>query len=212
MSKKSKKDMIYEQLKNEIILGVMKPKDRIIELGIAEKFGSSQAPIREALLKLQEDGLVDMIPYTGSFVSDVNFQEIKELFEYRRSIELNALKAVIHLLTKDDIEGLEKLLAEMKEAGKKKNLAALISCDMNFHRKIIEKTRKTISLSIWLKLDLHIRRFIAAVHPTYYANLEEIADEHYPLLVALKERDLAAAQKAFNVHFNIDPILKKLNI
>lgn len=210
MVKKSKKEVIYEEVKNEIILGTFQPRDRIVELAIAERFNSSQAPIREALLKLQEDGLVELIPYTGAFVSEISFDEIKELFEYRRLIELNALKNGLHLFTSQDILSLEKIIVDMKEAGKQKDLSTLISCDMLFHRKVIEKAQRKISLNIWKKLDIHISRFIAAVHPKCFQDLEEVALKHEPLLRVLKQKNLAEAKKIFSEHLNVEPIIQKV--
>lgn len=210
MVKKSKKEVIYEEVKNEIILGTFQPRDRIVELAIAERFNSSQAPIREALLKLQEDGLVELIPYTGAFVSEISFDEIKELFEYRRLIELNALKNGIYLFTTQDILSLEKIIVDMKEAGKQKELSTLISCDMLFHRKVIEKAGRKISLSIWRKLDIHISRFIASVHPKCFQDLEEVALKHEPLLRVLKQKNLAEAKKIFSDHLNVEPIIEKI--
>ncbi|WNF36290.1 GntR family transcriptional regulator [Bacillaceae bacterium IKA-2] len=210
MIKKSKKEFIYEELKNEIILGTLQPRDRIIELAIAEKFNSSQAPIREALLKLQEDGLVELIPFTVAFVSEISFDEIKELFEYRRIIELNDLKNGIYLLTTQDFLSLEKIIIDMKEAGKQKELSTLISCEMLFHRKVIEKAQRKMSLNIWKKLDIHISRFIASVHSKYFEDLEEIALKHEPLLHVLKQKNLDEAKKIFSEHLNVEPIIQKI--
>lgn len=211
LAKKSKKEEIYEQLKNEIILGDIAPRERIVEQGIAQKYNSSQAPIREALLKLQEDGLVDLIPYTGAFVTEVNYEEIKELFEYRQLIELNALKNGMHLFTKRDLSELEEIINEMKLAGENNELSKLISYDMSFHRIIVEKSRRKISLNIWHKLNLHISRFIATVHPLYFEDLEDVAKTHQPLLNALKQKELNKAKKELTKHLDIEPILQKVS-
>lgn len=210
--KKLIKEVIYHELKKKIIIGSLKQRQRIVELDIAKQFQCSQAPVREALQKLEEEGLVESIPYTGTFVTEIFYDEIKELFDYRRQIELNALRKSIYFMSQQEIHNLINIIEKMKDAGKEGNIYSIISFDMEFHRNIVEKAGKKISLNIWSRLDLHVRRFIATAHPRYFENLEEIAEKHYPLIEVLQEGSIEKAEKAFSEHININDILKKLNL
>ncbi|NEU30461.1 GntR family transcriptional regulator [bacterium LRH843] len=206
------KDKVYLELQNQIVIGELKPKERLTELDLASQFGCSQAPVREALQKLEEEGLVDLIPYTGVFVTEISFEEIKELFEYRRLIELNALNKAFHLFSKKDFEILEQEIEMMRQAAKDNDIGRLVVHDMQFHRYIVEKAGKKTSLTIWSRIDLQVRRFIAHTHPKYFDNLEEIADTHLPLLRYLRESDIYHAKKELEKHTDLGQLMDVLQL
>lgn len=206
------KDKIYLELQNQIIIGELKPKERLTELDIARQFTCSQAPVREALQKLEEEGLVELIPYTGVFVTEISNEEIKELFEYRQLIELNALDKAFQLLSKKDFGVLSAMIDGMREAAKDDDIGRIVTYDMQFHRYIVEKSGKKVTLKIWTNIDLQVRRFIAYAHPRYFDDLEEIADAHVPLLEYLSQGDIPNAKKEFVKHIDIGKLLDKLNL
>jgi DNA-binding GntR family transcriptional regulator len=212
ISKKSIKEVVYEQLLEQIMNGALPPRARIIEMEIAHTFDCSQAPIREALQKLQEDGLVELIPYTGAFVTNLGLEEMHECFEYRRMIELNALKKSLHLLSSKDFTRLHEHIEQMSIAASQRDLSVLVAHDMAFHRTILEKSEKRISLQMWSKLNLHVRRCIMMGHPKVYDNWEEIASTHIPLLEALKNGSYEEAEHQFRNHLNVEPLLEKLKL
>ncbi|MCM3715644.1 GntR family transcriptional regulator [Alkalihalobacillus oceani] len=210
--KKLLKQKIYSELQQRILTGELQPRERLVELEIAGWFSCSQAPVREALQKLEEDGFVELIPFTGSFVTALSVEEMKELFEYRKMIELNAVKKVIDYLTNKDLEVLADTIQLMREAAAEKDLGKLISYDMFFHRYLVEKTGKTISLKIWSRIDMHVRRFIAHTHPRYFHKLEDIAETHVALFEALKNRDVQQAVETFTSHMEVNDMLTKLGL
>ena len=85
-------DKIYRMLRRRIISGKLKPHEKIVESKISDSMRVSRAPVREALKRLAEDGLVKLIPRTGCFVSDINNNEVEEIYEIRKRLECMALE------------------------------------------------------------------------------------------------------------------------
>jgi DNA-binding GntR family transcriptional regulator len=91
---KSKKMIVYENLKRKIITNALKPGDPLIEVILSKELKISKTPIREALQQLEKDGLVENIPGKGAFVSRFTFQDIRELFEIREILECEITRQV----------------------------------------------------------------------------------------------------------------------
>jgi DNA-binding GntR family transcriptional regulator len=103
---------VYFELKNSILEFELKPGEKIQETKIAEALGVSRTPIREALNKLEQEGLIKIISNKGYYVSDVTSKEIEELYDVREALEIFAVRAAFKRATKEDWELLEKTLLD----------------------------------------------------------------------------------------------------
>lgn len=194
---------IYDQLRSDIIAGRLQPNDRLTELELAEQFQSSQAPVREALQRLQEQGFVRIVKHTGTFVTEISTDEMKELFELRSVIERNAVKHAIYKSRKEDHEQLQDIVHEMQEAADENDLEKLIQQDMAFHQWIITKSGKKMLLQVWHLIDAQIRRYLNVTHPLFFNDLQDICDKHVTLLDHVLSGDVAQAEQAFEQHILI---------
>ncbi|HDQ13826.1 MAG TPA: GntR family transcriptional regulator, partial [Sediminispirochaeta sp.] len=109
---KSKKELVYEKLRSQIIACQLQPGEPINEAEFAERFGVSKTPIREAIRQLDREGLVDSIPGRGSIISYISSGDIYETFEIREIIECGAARLAAKLTNK---ERLIKKRDELKE-------------------------------------------------------------------------------------------------
>ncbi|NEU30364.1 GntR family transcriptional regulator [bacterium LRH843] len=210
-SKRLIRQKVHLELQNRIVIGELKPKEFLREKDIASEFKCSLASVREALQKLEEEGLVERIPFVGPFVTALSSEELKDLYEYRKLIELNALDAFIRNVTRTDLQVLEDTIDLMRQAASANDIRNLLSYDMFFHKYIVKKSGKTISLKLWSRIDLHIRRFMAFTYPLYLT-LIETAENHVPLLEALEKGDPDIVKEVFTKHIIFEPAIEKLNL
>ncbi len=197
---KSLADQIFEQLRMDIITDVLKPGERIVELEIAEMMGTSQGPVREALQRLEQDGLVYKQARSATTVTSATRDEILELFKIRSLIESFAIKRVAPSITAEQIQELYFLVEEMKLAGKQDDMFALTESDMLFHRQICIWSGSSALHRSWDPLYGQIQRFVVQTHKDYFESLTDLAETHYLIINALENRDADLASSLIEEH------------
>lgn len=193
-------DQIYEQLRNDIVAGRMPSSEKLVELEIAERMGTSQGTVREALHRLECDGLVDRQARRATYVTEIAIDEIYEYFEIRSLIETFTIRRAIKTITDDHCLKLENLIDKMAEAGQRKDIETLVQHDMRFHQLICEWANSPVLMNVWLPLFLQIQRFIVQTHPTVFVPLTNMAETHRPIMKALHDRNANAAVTAIREH------------
>lgn len=194
----SLKDKVKKKLRDDIILNLLKPGDRIVETEIAKKFGISQVPVREALRGLEEEGLIRTVKYKGAFVTEIDHVEMYHIFSMRAEIETNALKIILPNLRKRDIGELYDIVDRMK-FGRPEYLFQS-DLDMEFHRTIIQWSKIEVYTRIWSMLTGHIRRYITALNPTVQILPEEVYKYHLDLVKVIEKGEIEEVQEAFREH------------
>lgn len=207
---KSLSQQIYETLQERIIKGELHPGDRIVELDVAKGFGVSQAPVREALLKLAEEGLVVSHRYKGTFVSNISEDEIDELYSFRNNMEEMAIRRAMKLATTEDIQILENYYKQMLLAGEQNNLDNIRIADVNFHNHIYKVAKHSFMYQVWETLSAKLNRVWYLNSQMYFTDLIELASIHEPILQAFKNRNLENCIQAFHDHVNYEQKQKKL--
>jgi GntR family transcriptional regulator, rspAB operon transcriptional repressor len=193
-------DQVYEQLRSAIISAERKPGEKLVELEIAAQMGTSQGPVREALQRLERDGLVERQARSATYVSSVSTDEMYELSSIRSEIEGFAIRRAAHKITSEQCNYLEQLIREMEQAGKREDMITLAEYDMQFHRYIIESSDSAGLLRMWITLSSQIQRFIVQSHPRHYSDLVELGTRHQSIVVALRQQDGEAAAQAIQAH------------
>jgi len=197
------RDHILESLRESILKGELKPGERIVELEVAARFQSSQGPVREALQRLAEEGLVESKRHRGTFVSPLSYGEMGEIFAVRRTVEgICARRAAVEM-TAEELEEARRQVAAMHAAAAANDFLRLVDIDLSFHRFICECASQPVLLRVWNILTNHIRRFVTLSHPKYFPDLEELAATHDPLLESLERRDPDLAERLFVEHIDL---------
>ena len=127
------RENIYEQLKNEILSDKIPPKATLVETQLSKQIGISRTPIREALHVLQKEGLLELIPRVGYRVRQIDWEEVKEICEIRKSLEILAARWAIKRITPEEIEGIKENLNKSEIMIKKGKLSMFIDLDAEFH-------------------------------------------------------------------------------
>lgn len=183
-----------------IIQGDYTPGAKLVELEIAAAMGTSQGTVREALQRLEREGLVERQAHRGTMVTEVVPDEIYELFVVRSTIEGFAVWRAVGRIQADDVKRLEDLLDAMRHAAAERDINQLVEHDMAFHRTICEWSGSKVLLNAWLPLYSQIQRFVVQTHPHYFHDLNNLADTHLPLLQAIQQRDADRAAALLREH------------
>lgn len=193
-------DQVYERLRSDIISGALPPSAKLVELDIAAQMGTSQGPVREALQRLERDGLVERRARSATFVTSISIDEMYELFSIRSVIEDFAIRRTAQKITAEQCRELDDLIQKMAEVGSQKEIIPLAEYDMLFHRRIVEWSRSANFLRTWTTLSNQILRFIVQTHPEHYPDFVEIGTRHQPITEALYRHDCEAASQAIREH------------
>jgi DNA-binding GntR family transcriptional regulator len=185
----SRREKVAQTLRQAIVTGRLQPGDRLLEVELAERLGTSRAPVREALRQLEQEGLVVTQPYKGTEVCGVTQEEIEEvLVPLRVTLERFAFRKALPLLTSDDLTQLERLIATMSYAGQAGDFDALANADIRFHELVVERAGQPHSLQLWHTIEprvrAHFRRDARA-----HMDAHEVAGQHQQLLDAIRAGD-----------------------
>jgi DNA-binding GntR family transcriptional regulator len=184
---------VYLTLKKQILKGNLPPGYRLIVLEIARTFEVSQAPVREALERLKQEGLIVGKPNKGSVVSEITHKEIRDIYELRQFIEGHALRQTMKVLTKEDITYLERILYSMKLAVDENDPYRLVELDMKFHGFFYERSGNDLFLDIWNRIKTKIMRFISVTNQDHSGY--SIPNSHTELLDMIKSGDVDATEE-----------------
>lgn len=180
---------LTEQIKSilieRIIDGTLTPGDRLKELQIADEFGTSQAPVREALRSLQALGYVEHIPHVGALIKTFSPKEIEEAHQVREALEGHCLILANIDLTKLVAE-LTQHIDTMHKAMTKGDIKTFSMADNLFHRTIVEFSGNKSMLDIWDSLRMQLQ--VIATIDEASMPLEKLYALHPPIVISLKHK------------------------
>lgn len=153
------RDIVFNTLRKAILKGELAPGERLMEKQLAEKMGVSRTPIREAIRKLELEGLVVMIPRKGAEVAMITEQDIKDVLEVRAALEGLAVSLACEKMTEEDRENFLRVNKEFTEAAGKMDVETVIQKDVEFHDTIYGATRNEKLIQIINNLREQIYRF-----------------------------------------------------
>ena len=195
------REVVFLTLRRQILKGNLKPGERLMEISLANKLGVSRTPIREAIRKLEHEGLVVMVPRRGAHVSGITRQELNDVLEIRRSLDVLAVRKAVECMTQKDIRELRAaeeafaILVEKKDA----DLTALGEADEHFHDVIYQGTNNRRLLQILNNLREQMYRF----RVEYLKDTEirqSLVREHDAIVKALEDRDAEEAERLIGLH------------
>lgn len=133
---KTKNLLVYDKLRQGIIKGTLEPGQKLVMAALAKKYKTSETPIREAIRRLESDGYVTFIPHTGAIVTEINRQELSEVYVIRISLEALATRLAVPFISPDDLTWLKKKNNEMKDVVERKRYHQLARLNKAFHLRI----------------------------------------------------------------------------
>lgn len=193
--------LVYEKIKEKIICGDFMPGSILMERSIAEEFGVSRTPVREALKRLAQEGWVDWEERRRAIVSEITIPKIMELFTLREMIEPFAVKRAIADGRSQVLAGqLAGVYREMEDA--KESPVDFMRCDMKFHTTIVQFLGLSNLNVMWQKISEDMMRLVMhAVYPRRDPDI--ILREHMELIDALWNMDEKRALMCIEGHFSV---------
>ncbi|MCL4459919.1 MAG: GntR family transcriptional regulator [Chloroflexi bacterium] len=193
------KQRAYEIIKEKIINCELKPGNPIVEGELAAALGVSRTPIREALQQLQDDGLVILAPHKGAYISDLDVDDVTEIFQIREALEGMVARLAAERITPDSLAELEKIVALLDEAIRENSVELAFKADNQFHALLLETAGNRRASRIIHKLNgqIHRLRFISASIPS---RIPVSMQEHKDIAQAIKSRDAHLAEQLMKHH------------
>ena len=197
------REVVFMTLRRQILRGELKPGERLMEISLANKLGVSRTPIREAIRMLEHEGLVVMVPRRGAHVAEITRQELNDVLEIRKTLEVLAIQRACANMTDRDIRQLREaeeafaILVERKDA----DITALGEADEHFHDIIYQGTNNRRLIQILNNLREQMYRF----RVEYLKDIDirqMLVREHDAIVKALEIRDTEEAVRLVTMHID----------
>ena len=191
------RDQVKDVLVERILDGVYGPGERIVEIRVAEEFGVSQAPVREALRELELLRLVVSEPFRGARVREVSPEELAEIYPVRAALEEVAARGATPALA-GDVSALAAEVKAMRKAAKHGDVHDFIAHDVAFHRVIVDASGNRTLQELWRSLHVDLRTTITLIK--HVEDLAGVAESHVPVLEAIEAGDAELAASVLRRH------------
>lgn len=195
------RDVVFNTLRQAILRGELKPGERLMEIQLANKLGVSRTPIREAIRKLELEGLVLMIPRKGAEVADITEKSLKDVLEVRRALEELSVKLTCDRITKEEIKELEQAAENFRKTLKSKDITEIAEADVRFHDVIYTATKN--QKLIQLLNNLHEQMYRYRIE--YLKNEEvypKLLKEHKEIIERISKGEKEAAARMVCEHID----------
>ena len=193
------RDVVFKTLRQAILMGELKPGQRLMEIQLANELGVSRTPIREAMRKLELEGLVIMIPRKGAQVAKINQKGLNDVLEVRCSLEQLAVELACERITNHELEQLKSALDDFNEAVESKDLPLIAEKDVIFHDIIYASTKNERLIVILSNLREQLYRYRIEYMKDYDSH-SNLVEEHQAIYDALCTHNIASAKKNITSH------------
>ena len=196
------RDVVFNTLRQAILKGELKPGERLMEIQLANKLGVSRTPVREAIRKLELEGLVLMIPRKGAEVAEITRQDMEDVLEVRTALEELAVKDACDHITDAQLSELKKASNEFKKALLEgKDLVTCADADMHFHDVILSATNNRRLIQMLNNLSEQMYRYRMEYLKDERTH-KTLIEEHDAFRKKKKKHDKVKAGAAIRVHID----------
>jgi GntR family transcriptional regulator, rspAB operon transcriptional repressor len=198
----STRQRAYGALRAAIVAGDLRPGTRLSENELADALGVSRTPVREALLRLREDQLVEVVPQLGTFVTPISVRAVKDAQFLREAVECAAIRLAAERAQPADVAALRLLLTRQEAARDDDDFDAWFDLDEEFHHMLCDLSGRPIAWAIGQRANGHLARVrrLSLPMPSYLA---EMVDEHRRVVDAVESGDPDLAEAALRHHLRM---------
>jgi DNA-binding GntR family transcriptional regulator len=193
----TRRDYVAEALRRAILSGQMKPGTQLVESRLAAQLGVSRSLLREAIRELIESGLVVNRPYAGTFVTEVDADVLRDVYEMRRIMETQAYRRIWPHRDKLFRDELERRFALMVQAVTSDDLTEEVRAEAHFHGLVFERCGNHLMPSFWQQIQLGF-----AICQITHAPKEDFEANHRRFLECALGDDLKAMLSELNTHLD----------
>jgi DNA-binding GntR family transcriptional regulator len=193
-------EVVTDELRRRVVQGELPPGSHVREADIARALGVSVTPVRHALHRLADEGLVELNPHRGATVKELTLNDFLELAEVREALEAVAFRKAAPNITDEDLAQLRELHQAYHDACLRGDFQAALSADLAFHELVVQRSGNARLQELIRRLAI-LRLCLEAQNQTAdTTRYLKDKDSHLPLLQALSMRDSAAAEEAIRQH------------
>ena len=193
------RDVVFKTLRQAILTGELQPGERLMEITLANRLGVSRTPVREAIHKLEQEGLVIMMPRRGAQVAQITEKDLIEVLEVRLGLEEMAVRFACERMTDGQFTELCQAADEFSAAIDRDDLTALAQADEKFHSLICRATGNDCLCSITNNLREQMYRY-RIEHLKNHDARKNLDGEHKAICAALEKRNAEEAQAILYSH------------
>lgn len=195
------RDVVFNTLRQAILTGELKPGERLMEIHLANKLGVSRTPIREAIRKLELEGLVTMIPRRGAEVAQITEKSMNDVLEVRRALDALCAELACERITEEELGRLKQACDAFEAAVRTRDVKKVAKADVELHDIIVQATgnQRLIQLINNLSEQMYRYRF------EYIKDISQhqrLIDEHRMIYEGIVKKDKEAASQAAHVHID----------
>lgn len=191
--------LAYEKIKEAILTFQFLPNQALVEGELASQLGISKTPVRDALMRLEKEGLVTRIPYKGTYVSDINNQDMANIFQIRIVLEGLAIRLATDNLTEEDLAQMQQSINDYSKALQDKDVSRSSRINSEFHNIIIQRCSNPRLVTMLHNLDDHLKRY-RLLSISQGTRTDKSVPEHQRILEACRLRNAQAAEEAMRQH------------
>ena len=205
------RDVVFKTLRQAILKGDMVPGERLMEIQLAKKLGVSRTPIREAIRKLELEGLVTMVPRKGAEVAGITEKNLCDVLEVRRALEELAIELACERIHEDMVTELVAAERDFKDATAGSDAIKIARMDEKFHDIIFQATEndKLVQMLNNLREQMYLYRL---VYIKYEKTRHTLFDEHEEFIYAIQSRQVSQAKSAIRSHIDNQEVTISKNI
>ncbi|MCM2293827.1 GntR family transcriptional regulator [Allorhizobium sp. BGMRC 0089] len=192
---------IYEILKERILGVVLVPGTALSRANLQEEFGVSQTPVRDALLRLQEEGLVDIFPQYATRVSRIDANHARQAQFLRLSVELEAIRRLAQEAPLETAEAMERVLKQQEAVAETSTFSQFDSLDREFHRVLYEMSGNPLLWKVIRAQSVHLDR-LRRLNLPMPGKMASLLDEHRRIVSALRDGDSLRTAEALRHHLS----------
>ncbi len=195
------RDVVFNTLRQAILTGELKPGERLMEIHLADKLGVSRTPIREAIRKLELEGLVTMIPRRGAEVAQITEKSMNDVLEVRRALDALCVELACERITEEELVTLKAACDEFETAIRTGDVKKIAQADVALHDIIVQATgnQRLIQLVNNLAEQMYRYRFEYIKDTSQH---EMLVEEHKIIYESILKKDKETAAQAAKTHID----------
>jgi DNA-binding GntR family transcriptional regulator len=189
----------YDALRAAILGGRLPPGARIVEADIARQMATSRSPVREAVRKLEHEGLLEYVPRRGTIVVGLSHDDVADAYQLRAHLEGYGARLAATRASEAQLARLLEMIERMRECASSHDLEGLVAADVEFHRLVCDASGSPRLLQAWETLNPTRWTLVSGLRATDLS-LEQIAERHWPILAALRSHKPDHAENIIRSH------------
>lgn len=195
------RDVVFNTLRQAILTGELKPGERLMEIHLADRLGVSRTPIREAIRKLELEGLVTMLPRRGAEVAQITEKSMNDVLEVRRALDALCVELACDRISAEEREHLKRACDDFEKAVKTGEVKQIAQADVELHDIIVQATgnRRLIQLVNNLSEQMYRYRF---EYIKDFHQHERLVEEHRIIYESIVRKDKETASQAAKMHID----------